>query len=244
MMRYLVISDIHSNLVALKAVLNKAKRIGYDEIICLGDFVGYYTEPNGVIEILKDKIRVGVLGNHDYGILHPQHIAFYFNELAQEALFYNISIISKEPLDFLKKLPLTAELGDVLVVHGAPSDPEDFLYIYSSVQAGRELRLTTKKIVLVGHTHIPFIFSYDPEKDKVIQHGDSVRFEESKRYLVNPGSVGQPRDGNPLASFGILDLEEGTYKNYRVDYDIDEVAAEVVRVGLNPILAERLYNGF
>ncbi|MGB9823777.1 MAG: metallophosphoesterase family protein [Candidatus Hydrothermia bacterium] len=243
-MRYLVVSDIHSNLVALKAVLKKAKRIGYDKIICLGDFVGYYTRPNQVIELINEELAFAVLGNHDHGILHPQEIAFYFNDLAREALFYNIKILSKESLEFLKGLPLIQEWGEILFVHGTPSDPDDFRYIYSSTQAARELRLVPSKIIFVGHTHIPFIFSYDVEKDRISMHDTSVRFEEGRKYMINPGSVGQPRDGNPQASFGILDIEEGQYKNYRVEYNIDEVASEVVAAGLNPLLAERLYDGF
>jgi diadenosine tetraphosphatase ApaH/serine/threonine PP2A family protein phosphatase len=171
-------------------------------------------------------------------------IAFYFNDLAREALFYNIKILSKESLEFLKGLPLIQEWGEILFVHGTPSDPDDFRYIYSSTQAARELRLVPSKIIFVGHTHIPFIFSYDVEKDRISMHDTSVRFEEGRKYMINPGSVGQPRDGNPQASFGILDIEEGQYKNYRVEYNIDEVASEVVAAGLNPLLAERLYDGF
>lgn len=243
-MRYLVISDIHANLVALNAVLKKARRIGYEQIICLGDFVGYYTNPNEVIEKLKDNLAFAVLGNHDHGILHPQEIAFYFNDMAREALFYNIRVLSKESLDFLKGLPLVHEMGDMLFVHGSPTEPEEFHYVYSTVHAARELRLTSARIVFVGHTHIPFIFAYDPEKDKISMYNNSVRFDENMKYMINPGSVGQPRDGNPMASFGILDLEERQYKNYRVEYDIDEIAAEVVKAGLDPLLAERLYDGF
>uniref|UniRef100_A0A7V3ZZ95 Metallophosphoesterase n=1 Tax=candidate division WOR-3 bacterium TaxID=2052148 RepID=A0A7V3ZZ95_UNCW3 len=243
-MRYLVISDIHSNLPALKAVLAKARRIGYDKIICLGDFVGYYTSPNEVVELIKKDLTIAVIGNHDYGLLHPQSITLHFNELAREALFYNIKVISKETLEFLKSLSFTAETDGFLFVHGSPSEPEEFEYIYSSVQAGRELRLTSKKVTFFGHTHIPVIYEYDEEKEKVITVEKYVRFKEGKRYLINPGSVGQPRDGNPEASFGILDMEEGVYRHYRVEYDIFETVAEVIRAGLNPLLAERLYDGF
>jgi len=109
-MRYLILSDIHSNLIALKEVLKKAKRIGYDEIICLGDFVGYYTSPNEVIEELKDKLKIAILGNHDYGILHPQSITAYFNEIARDALFYNIRFLSKDSLEFLKNSHLLQRL--------------------------------------------------------------------------------------------------------------------------------------
>ncbi len=243
-MKYLIISDIHSNLPALQAVLKKAKRIGYDEIICLGDFVGYYTYPNEVIGMLKDKLNIAVIGNHDYGILHPQTIARFFNEMARDALFYNVGILSKESIEFLKALPFTKDASDLHFVHGTPSEPEDFNYIYSSAHAARELRLSWYKAIFVGHTHIPVAYGYDEEKDRVNMLGNSVRFENGVRYLINPGSVGQPRDGNPDASFGILDVEEGIYKNYRVEYDIDTVAADVIKAGLNPLLAERLYDGF
>jgi putative phosphoesterase len=243
-MRYLVVSDIHSNLPALKAVLARAKRVGYDKIICLGDFVGYYTSPNEVVELLRGDLAIAVIGNHDHGLLHPQTITLYFNDLAREALFYNISIISKDTLEFLKSLPFTAEMDGFMFVHGTPSDPEAFEYIYSSVQAARELRLTSKRVIFFGHTHIPVIYEYDEEKDRVIAVEKYVRFKEGKRYLINPGSVGQPRDGNPEASFGILDMEEGIYRNYRVEYDIFETVSEVIKAGLNPLLAERLYDGF
>lgn len=184
------------------------------------------------------------MGNHDYGLLHPQSITLNFNELAREALFYNISVISKETLEFLKSLPFTAETDGFMFVHGSPSEPEEFEYIYSSIQAGRELRLTSKRVTFFGHTHIPVIYEYDEEREKVISLEKYVRFKEGKRYLINPGSVGQPRDGNPEASFGILDMEEGVYRHYRVEYDIFETVAEVIHAGLNPLLAERLYDGF
>ncbi len=243
-MRYLVISDIHSNLPALEAVLKKAKKIGFEQIICLGDFVGYYPYPNEVINLIKDDLAHSVIGNHDYGILHPQTIQVYFNDLAKEALFYNIQVISKDSIDFLKSLPFTVEVEDFLFVHGTPSEPEDFNYIYSSFQALRELRISIKPYVLFGHTHIPVIYEYEEEKDKLNILEKSVRFKDKRKYLINPGSVGQPRDGVCQASFGILDMEEGMYQQHRVEYDIDSVASEVIRVGLNPLLAERLYEGF
>ncbi len=220
-MEIAVISDIHGNLIAFKEVL---KSIGNKKIFCCGDLVGYYPFANEVIEIVKKRKIISVLGNHDYAVVTGD--TSWFNPIAAFAIEWTRKRIKKENLEFLRNLPLVYK-NDFYMVHGSPRNKlEEYVFPdYSDELLKYFLKLANREILILGHTHVPFVKKFDSE------------------IVFNPGSVGQPRDFDPRASYAILDIEKREVEIIRVDYDIDAVADAVEREGLPSRLGQRLYFG-
>lgn len=229
-MRIAVISDIHSNLNALEAVI--ANLPEYDELFCLGDLVGYGPQPNEVVERLRQLgPNVVLMGNHDYAVVTGDTEGF--SSHAAEAVEWTKEKIKPQNREYLATLQPSArwEKGgtSLALFHGSPRDPLTE-YIFPGIPQSAARKLIEKggaKIILLGHTHIPMVYPFDRE------------------MLANPGSVGQPRDGDPRASFATLTISEGrfSFDIKRVEYDVDPVADKIVRAGLPKFLAERLYIG-
>lgn len=228
-MRIAVISDIHSNLDAFEAVI--ANLPDYDELFCLGDLVGYGSQPNEVVERLRQlKPTVALMGNHDYAVVTGDTADFSAH--AAEAVEWTRRNISAPNREYLAALRPSASLekGGLLLglFHGSPRDPLTE-YVFPGIPTAVARNLiedSGAEIVLLGHTHMPMMYSF----------GDLM--------LGNPGSIGQPRDGDPRASFAILTIAGGmTFEVKRVEYDVDAVAKRIVRAGLPRFLAERLYTG-
>lgn len=226
-----VISDIHSNLEALTNVLKDIDRRRADEIICAGDLVGYGPNPNEVVEIIRKRNILTVRGNHDH------HIDLkglgWFNTYASRALEWTAKSLKEENKEFLLKLPLQMELEredkKILLVHGSLDNP---LYDYLSPQAredtlNRTLEGEKTDILIVGHSHFPFI--------RKVKSGEGL--------VLNPGSVGQPRDGNPKASYSILRPGRREAEIVRLKYDVGTCAGKIRGSGLPEFLAERLFSG-
>ncbi len=221
-MQMAIISDIHSNLPALREVLREIKGM---QIFCCGDLVGYAAFPNEVIEVVKKNKIISILGNHDYATITGD--TSWFNPAAAAAIRWTREEIRKENLDFLDSLPRFYE-GDFYMVHGSPRNeldeyvsedcPEDELLSF--------FRYTFKDTMILGHTHKPFIKKL----------GD--------RLIFNPGSVGQPRDLDQRAAYAVLDTAAKKAEIKRVEYDIDEAANAIVEKGLPVFLARRLYAGW
>ena len=228
-MKYAVISDIHSNIEALMAVMSAIGKKHVDEIICLGDIVGYGANPDEAVEIVRNEVRYVVRGNHDDALFDERTYSM-INPYARTALEYGRSVLSPESMEWLKGIPLTLKLGDVLLVHSSPSQPHEWKYVLSDNDALVELSAFEEKVCLIGHTHVPVIFNKKTG-------GDGVR------ELINVGSVGQPRDGDNRASFGIIDTDNFTYRNYRVEYDCQMAGNKIIAAGLPAFLAERLQKG-
>jgi putative phosphoesterase len=228
-MRYAVISDIHSNFEALTKVMEDIRKKRVDEIICLGDVVGYGANPDEVAEIVRAEVKYIVRGNHDDAV-HDNETYSMVNPYARAAIDYTREVLSAENSDWLKNLPLTHKIKDVLFVHSSPSDPHDWKYVISEADARVELSSFEEKICLIGHTHVPVIF-----RRKL---GDS-----GVRELINVGSVGQPRDGDSRSSYGIVDTDDLTYENFRIEYDCRMAGNKIIAAGLPPFLAERLQKG-
>ncbi len=242
-MRYLVVADIHSNIEAFEAVLEKAKNTGYDKVIFLGDVVGYGANPEECILMLKNKMDFGVIGNHDRAIIDENELSF-FNEIAREALLWTRERLAGTMyLNFLKELPYTREIEPgIVITHSSVSAPEYWDYILTPYEAQLEFENADFKIMLYGHTHVPIVFEYTGGKAIPLM-GSSFYLEESKRYILNPGSVGQPRDGDNRAAFAILDTEKRVYEVYRVHYRFDEQQRKIKEAGLPLMLATRLEIG-
>jgi len=240
-MRYGIISDIHSNLEALNAVLKNLEKEKPDEIICLGDIVGYGANPNECVEIVSRVADKVVAGNHDYGALYMTDLD-EFTDIAREACEWTAKQLNEKNKEYLANLPLTLKIDDMILTHSAPSDPPRWKYILKVKEAYYEFDTFKEKICLIGHTHVPVIF-YKKNNDYGFEVNYKIELHNSVRYLINPGSVGQPRDFDPRASFAILDTDENLFKVIRVEYDIHTAQRKIIDAGLPLVLAYRLREG-
>jgi diadenosine tetraphosphatase ApaH/serine/threonine PP2A family protein phosphatase len=241
--RALVVSDLHANAAALRAVLGHVRRKKFDCIVCLGDFVGYCAEPNQVVDTMRNLKgrKFYIRGNHDR-VATGSEEDNGFNPTAMTAARWTREHLSAPSRRFLEKLPLgPVEREGFLLCHGSPDNEDE--YVFNEVHASRIFDATSAPIVLYGHTHLPVIFSVD-EKGKVkgsAVHDEAfVRLDRGRRYLINPGSVGQPRDRNPRASFAIVDRRRMTAQFFRVPYNIAKTQAAILHAGLPAVLAHRL----
>jgi diadenosine tetraphosphatase ApaH/serine/threonine PP2A family protein phosphatase len=240
-LRYALVSDIHSNLEALTAVADDLKKQRIDKYLCLGDVVGYAASPNESIEVLRDFADGVLLGNHDSAAVGGTSIDG-FNPLAQKAISWTAEELTQESKEYLQSLPETIEIDDCLLVHSSPSDPLMWRYIFSIDDARMEFHHFSGKICLVGHSHQPLTFIH--HKGSVIAHtGHSVEIEDPNRYIINVGSVGQPRDLDPRAAYGLYDTEKKTIEIRRVEYDVNAARAKIVQAGLPHFLGDRLLVG-
>lgn len=245
-MRALVVSDIHSNAEALKAVLSRVRRKKFDTVFCLGDFVGYGAQPNQILDSMR-KLRgrkVFIRGNHDR-VAAGLDEATGFNHAAGTAALWTRDHLSATNRHFLRELPVGPLLEqDVMLCHGSPHDEDE--YVFNSYHAAQVLADYDAPFILFGHTHLPAVFSID-EGNRVrgyaVRGDASVRLDRSMRYLINPGSVGQPRDRNPDASCLILDTNRYTVQFFRVPYEIEKTQLAILNAGLPEILASRLQYG-
>ena len=240
-MRYAVLSDIHSNLDALDAAFARIR--DDDAVLCLGDIVGYGPNPNECVERIRARHTATVLGNHDVAAIDDFGLA-YFNPSAREAMRWTQGVLSAENRAWLDQLGYEFRMPDFLLVHGAPVNY--FEYILDKAAAARAFAATDAPLIFVGHTHIAEVYSLDPDgtiEHTHLQQGGEVPLREGVRYLVNVGSIGQPRDLNPQASFGFYDAAARTVSIERVDYPIAEVQAKIASAHLPDALARRLLVG-
>ncbi len=239
-MRIAVLSDIHSNLLALDAVLAHAGEV--DAVWQLGDVVGYGPDPDAVVARLASIGAVGVRGNHDAAALGGREIE-WFNPEARRAIEWTRRVISGTTRDWLATWSERLVSGDYTLVHGSPRDPLRE-YITTAEVATENLAILTTTHGLHGHTHVPVAFALDGDLTVVHTAGDGRSFTAAGRpSLINPGSVGQPRDGDPRACYMVLDPEAQTVTWHRVAYDIRAVQAAMRSAGLPARLADRLAHG-
>ena len=244
-MRYLILSDMHGNKQALDAVLDDAATLGYDAALVLGDLVGYGADPQAIIEATLALEPIAMIrGNHDK-VCAGLEPATLFNDIARRSIEWTASVLPAEHLRVLADLPM----GPALVVdgleicHGTPFD-EDY-YVFDPDDARRAIDSAQGRICLFGHTHVPAIYATaDPPKSgRADLAEDEVALPLEGPVLLNAGSVGQPRDGDPRAAYGILDVERNVIRMRRVVYDIAEAQARIRAAGLPPALAARLERG-
>jgi diadenosine tetraphosphatase ApaH/serine/threonine PP2A family protein phosphatase len=238
-MRIAVLSDIHSNLVALDAVLAHLGSV--DAIWQLGDVVGYGPDPDGVVARLAEVGAVGVRGNHDAAAVGGPEIE-WFNPDARAAIEWTRSRISAKTRAWLEELPERLVETDYTLVHGSPREPL-WEYITSSPVARANLAFVTTRFALHGHTHLPIVWAEEDGRIVSIAPGDGSTFTLDGRALLNPGSVGQPRDGIPESSCMVIDSDRDLVTWHRVPYDIETVQAAMRDAGLPTRLVERLSYG-
>jgi predicted phosphodiesterase len=244
MTRVLVISDIHANLTALEAVLTDAGNV--DEAWCLGDIAGYGPDPNECIDLLQTLPQPKfMMGNHDYGAIGDSALET-FNQDARKALLWQRKVLTEDSKKFLRTFmeePLVC--GDVTLVHGSPRDPI-WEYIMNTLVARINLDHFTSPWCFVGHSHFQAVFKHHPDSDDmsidVPAPGDKYQLQE--RAILNPGSVGQPRDRDSRAAYAIFDPQTKIWEPRRVVYDIKAVQQRILDAGLPPRHAERLAGGW
>ncbi len=240
-MHVLVISDIHSNLTALEKVLSVAGK--YDAVWCLGDIVGYGPDPNECIAVVRDLPNlVCVRGNHDAATLGEvdQHT---FNHEASIAISWTKRVLSAQSQSYLLQLPETEKMDTVTLVHGSPRNPV-WDYVMDYMTALRMFQFFDTQICMLGHTHVPAFWVENESNSKKNLVLDFQKKPIQGRVIVNPGSVGQPRDHDPRASFALFDTEKLTWELRRVEYDIESVQQRIKKAGLPWRHAMRLQEGW
>jgi len=243
-MKYGILGDIHSNLSALRAVLARLDEIGVDTLISVGDVVGYGAAPSECIALLRERGAVVVKGNHDAACVNELDERT-FNPYARAAVAWTRQALSDAEKRWLRSLPMVATLEHCQVAHGTLHRPELFDYILSLSDADPSLDEMTRPVCFVGHSHIPLTvmrFVDDPERTAYTCDSE-VDLSETIKALINVGSVGQPRDENPLTAYALFDTEERRSSLLRIPYDVEAEVARIAKAGLPPVLGERLRIG-
>lgn len=246
-MKTLILSDIHSNYDALKELELNLVNIEYGEIWCLGDVVGYGAEPERCIEWVRGNCKYVLMGNHDYASVEASQ-KFLFNEYAKKAIEWTVERLSDEDKAFLENLKMSLHIEEVCLFHSSPSSPEKWEYIFSADEALFNFKFFEEKICFIGHTHIPIIFEFKEDRLKIIspeyRMGKFVyRLDKDAKYIINPGSVGQPRDGDPRLSFCIFDREYYIIEFFRMEYPVEKAAEKIFKSDLPDFLGDRLFIG-
>ena len=244
-MRYLILSDVHANIDALESVLADAARHGALEVLLLGDLVGYGAEPNAVIERLRGlPIAAAIRGNHDRAACGLDD-GGSFNEVARTSAALTARVLTVPNREYLRGLPAGPITISPLteICHGTPFDED--AYVFDEMDAVYALRAATRPLCLYGHTHAPFGARLRGDELEFVDAspGAEITVADGVRLIVNVGSVGQPRDGDPRAGYGVLDEEGRTVTCYRVDYPVERAQARIRDAGLPEALARRLALG-
>lgn len=240
-MRWGIFSDIHGNLEALQAVLAALAKERIDRYLCLGDIVGYGANPSECIAEIKKLKPQTIVGNHDWAVADMLEAA-YFNPHAQAAVLWTARNITNGDKRFLKNLELTYQQDELTLVHGSLYRPEQFEYILDIHSAKKTFGLLRTRFCFIGHSHAPIVFIRD-EKIGIFTSVADIKLQDAQSYIVNAGSVGQPRDGNPQASFVVYDSQKNKLQIKRVSYDVQKAKDKIIKAGLPRILAERLVVG-
>lgn len=241
-MKYLIISDIHSNYDALATLDDYRNRNMPDaQVVCLGDIVGYAAEPEKCIRAVASVAKFIVLGNHDAGVVGKTDLR-YFNPSAREAVLWTRGKITKDSLKLLNSLPYTINNESFLAVHASPTSPEYWNYITSIYEAQDELKSCGFDLIFVGHTHIPLVYKMKGRGVKMLFE-NRIILEEGSRYIVNAGSVGQPRNEDSRACAVVYDSDEKSIEFIRLEYDVKSAQEKILEAGLPSFLAERLQRG-
>lgn len=241
-MRYAVISDIHSNLEAFKAALDVLGGERIDSYLFVGDVIGYGADPKECIKLLRSlNPSIAIAGNHEWGVLEKMDIS-YFNESAQDTILWTRKILDKDEIEYLRSFSLIYEDEKMTLVHGTLNMPDEFYYIFDVEDAYVTISQMKNTLCFVGHSHVPGIFASNDGKVEYLE-STNIRIDPERRYVINVGSIGQPRDGDPRASFAIYDDEENTLEIRRAEYDVKKAQEKILNAGLPPKLAYRLSEG-
>ena len=239
-MRFAIISDIHANLEALEAVLADAKENECDQFVCLGDVVGYNANPHECVKHVREMDCPIVKGNHDEqaSLLESSRD---FNEMAEAAIQWTRDNLTDSDKEWLRKLEFQRQVGDFTIVHATLDAPEQWGYVFNNLDAAASFTRQQTAVCFFGHTHVPMAFVRDESVER--QRVDKLRIDSNKKYFINVGSVGQPRDGDWRAAYCIYDTDPGIIEERRVKYDLQTAQKKIIDAELPRLLAERLAIG-
>lgn len=241
-MRYAIISDIHSNLEALESVLKQIENERVDKIFCLGDIVGYGPNPDECVDLVRENCEIILTGNHDYACVEPSEL-IYFNRFAKQAITWTLNNLSKKNLTFLSHLSYKTQIDNIDLVHSNPDTPETWDYILSIDEAIFNFSKFDGQVCFIGHSHQPIIYVENSEHKYTGLEDREIELLPDCRYIINIGSVGQPRDKNPASAFGIIDTSTNKYELIRIGYNVEETHKKMIEAGLPEFLADRLLIG-
>lgn len=250
-MRYAILSDIHANLEALTAVLEVLSKEHIDRYLCLGDTVGYGADPSSCLQKLEGLSALTVAGNHDQACIGKFDLD-WFHPPARAAILWTREQLGFLELDWLRRLHLTETEGLFTLVHANLRHPQRFEYLVEIGRVVDTLHICSTLFCLTGHTHVPLVVAYDPTQRRVLEIREEaaaleripfITEQTHTRYLVNPGSVGQPRDGDPRSSVAIMDDEEKTISIRRISYDVQKAQSKIRQAHLPEFFADRLALG-
>jgi len=241
-MRWAILSDVHGNLESFRAVIEDLRGEKVERVAYLGDVVGYGADPNDCLTLLEGLTDWVVAGNHDYGSIGLTDIDV-FNPSARSAILWTRDQLLPENRIYLRNLLLRRQIGEITFVHATPNQPEDWNYIFTFPEAEEAFQSLTGGLAFIGHSHRPLILAKEKDSEvRVIDH-EEVILESGIRYIINVGSVGQPRDGHPEAAYGLYDETVKAYRLKRVDYDVATAQKKIIKAGLPSFLAQRLSRG-
>ena len=240
-MRYAVFADIHGNLEALEAVLGELQGEELEGLICAGDTVGYGADPNECIKKVRDFSVLNLAGNHDWAAVGKTDIG-YFNQKAGEVIAWTKNKLTKENKEYLESLPLLIERDTFQLVHSSLNQPAYWNYIYSFFEAKDTFLLMKKNLLFIAHTHVPIIFFLSQGRVGY-SFATHLRLKEGVKYIINVGSIGQPRDGDPRACYLLFDDKKREIIFKRVSYPIGKAQEKIRKAGLPEIEAARLAEG-
>ena len=240
-----IISDIHSNIEALTVCFDWLDAHDIKEIVCLGDVVGYGADPNPCCELIRDNCDVTLLGNHDAAVIGVMEIGYYY-AAARDAIYWTRSQLTPENFEWLYSLPYTYvdEENDVSYFHSAPIRPSGFYYVVQTKDARAHTAVygKLKAFNFVGHSHLPNQYMINDTKAKDVT-GRQLTAKSSRKFIVNVGSVGQPRDKDPRLCFGIYDTEAKSFVHHRLEYNVAGASKKIIKAGLDQKFAKRLFLG-
>jgi len=237
--KVVILSDIHSNLAALLKAFQYIENLKPDKIVCLGDIVGYGPRPNECVELIQQKCQISLMGNHDHAVLGLTD-TYHFNQHAREAINWTRRALTIQNKAYLENLTFSHHENEILYVHSTPLHPEEWHYILSEYEARQYFPQIKQRLCFVGHSHIPLVFS---SADPPVFDEELDLSDKNKHYIINVGSIGQPRDGDPRLCFAIYDTDSGILNYVRLQYPIQETYDEILENKLPAFLAMRLFAG-
>ena len=240
-MKLAVISDIHANLEALEAIMRDIELQQADKIVCLGDTIGYGADPIPCLEAVETRCETRLMGNHEYAVLGKLP-SQQINRTAKIALNWTQNQLQDNVMSRIADLPMTAAMGDLFFVHASPWEPTRWRYVLSPGEAEAAFKNFDQRICFNGHSHLPMIFALADNQIRV-KTGHGFQPNEDTRYIVNVGSVGQPRDNDPRACYVVFDTAEDEVIYRRVDYDIAKAQHKMRQAELPAMLIQRLQSG-
>ena len=241
-MRYGIISDIHANLEALQTALTDINVLNVDQVVCLGDIVGYGANPNECLDIIRDKCEIVILGNHDnvaIGREEPEN----YNQYALHSIEWTKNNLTQDNKKFIQSLPYMFEENNILFVHASPKSPADWAYVTSLDDAVDSFDFFSQEVCFIGHTHCPVIIIKENDQNFQVIEDSIYKIQEGEQLLVNVGSVGQPRDRDNRLSFCIYDTEKKIVELFRREYNISKAQEPMHKNGFADFLINRLNEG-